>query len=126
MIKMTMLVRHILVIGLVASATGCTSKFGMLMTNDRFAYPNANIEPLGRVTATVSKSTWFAPAMVDKQMYDEVRRQALQQKGGDMILDAKLTTTITMFPIPIINYWVTKLTVDGTAAKQTLGRQELK
>ncbi len=117
---------HYVLLILIVALTGCTMKFGMMIPNDRFAYPNSNVEPLGRVTATVSKGSWFTPQMADKQMYEELKSQALKQKGGDMIIDAKLTTKITMYPLLYFYYFNTELSIDGTAAKQTIGRQELK
>lgn len=128
MVRMTMLLRGLVATGSVIAMVGCTAKFGMMMDSDRFAYPNSNIEPLGRVNATVSSFNFFVCKKVDKEMYHEARYKALQQKGGDMILNAKFTTAVTVYPIvpPIIAPCLTELTVDGTAAKQTIGRQELK
>lgn len=127
MMRITALIRGVVVMSFIVTAMGCSSKFGMMMPSDRFAYPNSNIEPLGRVNATVSSLNLFVCKKVDKEMYHEARHKALQQHGGDMILNAKFTTTVTVYPIvpPIIAPCLTELTVDGTAAKQTIGRQEL-
>lgn len=96
----------------------------MLIQNDKFAYPNSNVEPLGKVSSSMSEWSFMAPTIVDKRIYEKLKAEAVQQKGGDMIINAKLTTKVLMIPvIPILR---TDVTLEGTAAKQTIGRQELK
>lgn len=104
--------------------SGCTYKIGQFMPNSHFAFPNSNVKPLGHVSAEVSKITICAPAMVDKEMIDEVMDKALKQKGGDLLINYKNTTSVTFFPsIPI---FITRVRLEGTACKMTIGRQYLK
>lgn len=124
-VKTSKLFRQAGLLALIAVMTGCTMKFGVAFPNDRFAYPNSNIEPLGKVHAEVSKWSAFTPVIADKEMYESLRGQAAQQKGGDMIVNGKFQTEILMIPLMYINFFRTTVTLDGTAAKQTIGRQEL-
>lgn len=116
-----------LVLGLMlVVSVGCTMKMGMLQPNSHFAYPNSNVEPLGRVTGSASKTRVFSAAVVDKEMIDVAYADALKQKGGDLLINYKASTNTTMIPLPFIPIFITEYTVDGTAAKMTVGRQELK
>ncbi len=105
---------------------GCTIKMSQLAPNTHFAYPNSNITPLGPVSAETSRTTVIMAKAVDQQMLDEVFGKALKEKGGDFLINAKITTTVTMIPIPILNIFITTLKVDGTAVKQTIGQQQLR
>lgn len=115
-----------MMVAVMCSMSGCTMKMGMYFPNDRFAYPNSNVEPLGHVTGWASESGWFSAPMVDKKLMDAAISDALKQKGGDMLINYKMTTSVTMIPIPIVSYFITELKVDGTAAKMTIGKQELR
>lgn len=115
--------RLLLAVG-VASLSACTTKMGLLQTQNRFVYPNSNVEPLGRVSAEVTKTTFLVPAIFDATAINETIERALQQKGGDVLLDYKLVFEIT--PIPVIPIVISKMKVIGTAAKMTVGKQELR
>ena len=116
----------VFLIGVSFFAAGCATKIGMFEPQTHFAFPNSNVEPLGQVTAEVSKTTVVVPKAVDKELLDEVMNKALQAKGGDLLINCKINTTTTAYPIPILGPYTTKLTVEGTACKMTVGRQELK
>lgn len=114
----------ILVLFFTFAFLGCSMKLGSFEPNSHFAFPNSNVTPLGQVSAEVSRTSFFIAKVVDKEMLDEVLNKALKEKGGDVLINYKLTTTVTTFPIiPII---ITSIRVDGTACKMTIGRQELK
>ena len=115
-----------LMLGLTLFAVGCTTKFGTFEPNNRFAFPNSNVEPIGPVSAEVSKTGYVISKGVDKAFLDEVMNKALQESGGDLIINYKLSTITTIYPIPIIGPVNTKLRIEGTACKMTVGRQELK
>ena len=116
------------VILMAAISAGCTIKFSELRPNSHFAYPNSNVEPLGAVSAETSRTTVFVASTITKEMMDEVITKALKQKGADMLLNYKLTTEVTMYPLVVlpISIFTTTLRLEGTAAKQTIGKQELK
>lgn len=104
-----------LVVGLGLAATGCTTVLGTNIATDSVVLPTVGIEPLGRVKAEVSAGQWFWAQEADKQMYDEAKREALKQKGGDLLVNAKVTTTLTSY---VGVYYKTEVAVEGTAAKR--------
>lgn len=116
----------VFLIGVFFFAAGCATKIGMFEPQTHFDFPNSNVEPLGQVTAEVSKTSFVVPKIVDKALIDEAMNKALQAKGGDLLINCKINTTTTAYPIPILGPYTTKLTVEGTACKMTVGRQELK
>ena len=123
--KISKLFRQAGLLILIVIMTGCTMKFGVTFPNDRFAYPNSNIEPLGKIHAEVEKWSVVFPVVADKERYESLRGQAAKQKGGDMIVNGRFQTEVLMIPLYMINVFRTTVTLDGTAAKQTIGRQEL-
>lgn len=102
----------------------CSMKYGQFIPSTKFAYPNSNVEPLGHVEGASTSLGFFGAPPVSKEMMDEAMNNALQQKGADMLIDFKMQSqTLTIPPLPI--GWTT-LTVSGTAAKTTIGKQELR
>lgn len=115
----------ILIVLLAFTFFGCTMKMGEFMPNSHFAFPNSNVKPLGHVSAEISKTTILVPSMVDKEMIDELMDKALKQKGGDLLINYKASTSVTYIPIGI-PIFITKVRLDGTACEMTIGRQYLK
>jgi len=113
------LIRTILAVGLVLALAGCTTVLGTNIATDSVVPPTAGIEPLGRVHGAVSTGQWFWAREADKQMYDEAKRVALKQKGGDLLINAKITTTLTSY---LALYYKTEVAIEGTAAKLVMGR----
>ncbi|MCK4468036.1 MAG: hypothetical protein KAU60_06760 [Desulfobacterales bacterium] len=108
---------------LAVSLSGCSFKMGDYIPNSHFAFPNSNVEPLGHVSAEVSRTGFFNAALVDKELIKEVMDQALKQKGGDILINYKMDTTVSSWVI--LPIYTTTLHVEGTACKMTVGRQEL-
>jgi hypothetical protein len=44
----------------------------------------------------------------------QAERTALKQKGGDLLINAKITTTLTSY---LALYYKTEVAIEGTAAK---------
>lgn len=106
---------------------GCSFKAGQLLTHSQFVYPNSNIEILGTVAAAKSK-TGFYSVSISMQDLEALYRDALAQKGGDVLVNARLDTKITMIPIPLFVPIVIvrgNWTIAGTAAKMTVGEQKI-
>lgn len=109
---------------IILALSGCTFKVGDFVPNNRFAFPNSNVECMGNVSAEVSKMGFFNAVSVDKALIDDVMNQALKEKGGDLLINYKMETSVTSYAIlPIFQ---TTFRVEGTACKMTVGRQELK
>lgn len=104
--------------------TGCTSKAGALIPNANFVYPNSNVEILGAVSATKSKTGIFSVPQLKMQELEDLYRSALAQKGGDVLVNAKFETSITLIPL-ILPFMKGKYTISGSAAKMTVGRQRI-
>lgn len=105
---------------------GCTVGSGVaLKPQSHFSYPNSNVTPLGRVTGEASTSG-LLPVTYDADLEEEAIQIALKEKGGDILIDYVATTTITAFPLLIITVYTTTVRVDGTAAKMTIGQQQLR
>jgi len=113
-----------IVVALAITLTGCTHSIGFFLPNSKFVYPNSNVEPLGNVYATESWTGLFFPQPLGVEEINYVMNTALRQKGADLLINYKMTVSVTTFPI--IPIYITDLTVMGTAAKMTIGRQELK
>jgi len=103
---------------------GCSFTVGDFVPNNKFAFPNSNVEPIGFVSAEVTKIGFFNAVSVDKAFLDEVMSKALKEKGGDLLINYKMETIVTSFPI--VPIYQTTLKVGGTACKMTVGRQALK
>lgn len=116
----------ILVLFLAFNFFGCTVKYGFFEPNSHFAFPNSNVKPLGQVSGESSRTRIFIVKSVDKEMIDEAISNALKAKGGDLLINYKNTTSVTMIPIPLFTIYTTTLHIEGTACKMTIGRQELK
>ncbi|TAJ27424.1 MAG: hypothetical protein EPO64_05590 [Nitrospirae bacterium] len=105
-----------LVGGMLLAATGCTTVLGTSIATDSVVPSIAGIQLLGRVRGSVSASQWFWAREADKQIDDEAKRAALKQKGGDLLINAKITTTLTSY---LGVYYKTEVAIEGMAAKQT-------
>lgn len=120
--------RNLLLLSMVVAATisliGCTRSSGFYFNNSKFVYPNSNIEPLGHVSVSESWDGLFFPPRLGAEEINSVVNAALRQKGGDLLINYKMTVSVTTFPI--IPIYITELIVEGTAAKMTIGRQEIK
>lgn len=107
----------------VLTLCGCTITNSTRVVQNKFAFPNSDLTPLGAVSAEESHTS-FLPPTLDKDVYDEMTQSALKQKGGDTLTDYVLTSSSTYPILPII--WFTTFKIDGTAVKVTqIGRQEL-
>lgn len=110
----------------VVLVSGCTTTKGSFNPSTHFTYPNSNIAPLGYVSASVKDQGFILPPKVDKEKIAKLMEDALAQKpGADMIINYKIDTTYTQIPIPIFTIFFQTIKLEGTAAKMTVGKQEL-
>ena len=113
----------LLMLAMISSNLGCFMKMGGVIPNSKFAYPNSNVETLGAVSGESSRWRFLVARSVDQEMIDEAMTNALKAKGGDLLVNGKMTSEVFF---PVLPIFKTTLTVSGTAAKMTVGRQELK
>lgn len=110
----------------VVLVSGCTTTMGSFNPSTHFTYPNSNVVPLGYVSASVKDQGIIFPPAVDKEKIVKLMESAMVQKpGADMIINYKIDTTYTQIPIPIFNIYFQTIKLEGTAAKMTIGKQEL-
>ena len=65
--------------------TGCPAGSGFYMKSQvQFDYPNSNVVPLGKVSATISSTSIMQPDISDPKLEMEVAQKALAQKNGDI------------------------------------------
>nr|MBI3612203.1 hypothetical protein [Nitrospirota bacterium] len=103
-------------VGLAVATAGCTTALGTNIEMDRVLSPGSHVEPLGLVQASVSHGQALWAVGADREMYEEVRKAALKQKGGDLLINAKITTTLTSY---LAIYYKTEVAIEGMAAKRT-------
>ena len=119
--------KKIIVAGLLSvvallALNGCMSmSFGSNIPNVNFVYPNSNVTALGQVHAEKSKFMIFFVPTFKKADYEKLMADAMAQKGGNTIINAKMVTTTTSVAI----FYTLKVTLDGTAAKMEVGKQKL-
>lgn len=106
--------RRLLVIACLAALTGYTTVMGTNIAQDKLLPPNAVVEKLGPVYGSASAGHWLWAAWADKALYEEAKQDALRQKNGDLLIDAKITTTLTTY---LSLYYRTEIAIMGTAGK---------
>ena len=67
------------------------------------------------------RTKFLSAQFVDQEMMNEVLTAALRQKGGDSLVDYKLSVTTTQ--VPLLPIYTTTLRVSGTAVKMTIGQE---
>jgi hypothetical protein len=94
--------------------TSCTTKIGANIATDRIITSSDKVEVLGPVSASAStgRVLWAKP--VDRRLYEEVRKQALTLRDGNLLVNANITTFLTSY---LGLYYQTMLQIDGTAAR---------
>jgi hypothetical protein len=102
-----------LLLGLLGVA-GCSTTIGTNIVTDRVVPGDATLEPLGPVSASSWKghALWAAPA--GKTLYETARQAAVSQKGGNVLMNARVTTKLTSY---FWLYYKTEVSVEGTAAR---------
>jgi hypothetical protein len=106
-------------------AAGCTVGAGVVLRpQSHFSYPNSNVLPLGRVQGEGSLTNFGSATIFDADLEQDIVQRAIAQKGGDLMIDYVLTIQVTT--IPLIPIYTTTYRIDGTAAKMTIGKQDLR
>ena len=114
-----------LFLGLAAGAvTGCTVlRDVQILPQSHFTPPNANVEPIGVVTGEASSTGLlpdYSPSLVEKAY-----KQALSKKGGDLLINVKFNRRVKAIPLLLVNVYTTTVSVEGTAARMTVGKQQI-
>jgi hypothetical protein len=110
------------VIALALAVASCSSSAGVIVPSAHYVYPNSNVELLGAVSATKSKTGFFATPGITMDELEALYRSALAQKSGDVLVNGVFETKTTMYPFFLTK---AKFSISGTAAKMSVGRQKL-
>lgn len=106
---------------------GCSTTYGHLVPASQFAYPNSNITPLGPTRAEVKKTTWMVPPNLKLADVKKCYNDALSKvEGANILINYKEDTKFTTFPLGLFTFYTVRYTLDGEAARQTIGQQELR
>lgn len=105
---------------------GCVNINGSQQTHSNFVYPNSNVVKLGPTKASASRASIIFPPGFSAKRIKQVHEEALAKvQGANVILDYKQDTVFTMIPIPYIPIFFLNYSVEGTAARQTVGMKTL-
>ena len=111
------------VVGSALLLYGCTQTLYMGRAPQvHFTYPNANVTPMNRVKGEFQVVKFLGTPVVTsdvmKGAYDDALRKA---SGADVLINVDLWQKIT----PLFLVTIMKFQVEGTAAKQSVGEQEI-
>jgi hypothetical protein len=102
---------------------GCTQHYlEGFHPQSHFDYPNSNVIPIGRAVGEASVTKIFAPPFPSAELEEEAIKNALKQKGGDILVNYAKFYDMTSI-LGIIN--TLTIRVEGTAAKMEIGKQKL-
>lgn len=101
----------------------CAVKFNDRQTNSHFVFPNSNVTMMAPVQSTISRWSVILPPTIDAEDVHELMDQAKRQvAGADLVMNYRTETVFRSFLLPIYNITIT---LDGTAAKMSIGEQRL-
>jgi hypothetical protein len=88
----------------------------------QFTYPNANVTPLNKVRGEAKKTMFLGTPFVTSSLQQQALQNALSKSSdGDILINVDVYQKQTN--LMIVN--TIKLIVEGTAAKQEIGKQEI-
>jgi hypothetical protein len=107
---------------IVLFAVGCTKTFFTgFDPQSHFEYPNSNVVPLGKAVGKASVTKFMAYPFKTAELEEEAINNALQQSGGDILINYMVFEERTVFLV----FQTLTLRVEGTAAKMEVGTQKL-
>jgi hypothetical protein len=113
---------------LTALMTSCTQTFYMgKLSQAHFTYPNSNVTPLTKVSGqSQTKFKILVPPSVSSKVMSEAYSDALSKsQGADVLINLDAYHKVTQIPLVFITVYFSKYMVEGTSAKQEIGRQKL-
>ncbi|MFZ9503971.1 MAG: hypothetical protein ACO263_05305 [Cyclobacteriaceae bacterium] len=113
-----------------ALLSSCTQTLYMgRIPQTHFTFPNSNVEPLNKVTGESNTRIriFMPPTAPTSTIINEAYTSALMKApGSDAIINGNAYYVITQVPLMFLNIYIHKMKIDGTAAKQEVGKQILK
>ena len=105
---------------------GCqVAQYSELGPQSHFDYPNSNVKAIGPVRVKINGHSGMGMALPTAEDHAKVYQAALLQvEGATLITD--YAKTVRIYQVPIIPWSWNTLEIEGTAAKMTIGKQELR
>ncbi len=114
----------ILVVAISLVSFGCSTKIGGTGTQSHFSYPNSNVKPLGKVSASLSKTSWLVfPTITEADVKSLMDKALAQKSGADLLINYSIDTKVTSIPFLMLTYM--DVTIEGTAVSMDVGKQNL-
>jgi hypothetical protein len=105
---------------------GCSKTYYLgRQPQSEFTYPNSNVEALeGRVSGATSKTGFLSQPNITAEMQKQAISNALSKsQNADMLIN--YSTFKEVSNIPILPVTIVKYRVEGTPARETIGKQDL-
>lgn len=102
--------------------SSCSITQGSVVPTSHYVYPNSNVTPLGHTSAEVKKFGFILPPRFRARDLDRLYGDAMSRhQGSDILIDSKVDSRNTFLFI----FHFMKVTIDGTAAKMEVGKQDI-
>lgn len=108
-----MTIRWLLLAGALLASSACSTRIGTTIVADRLIPNGALVEPVGLVSISMWDAHFFWAAPAGRELYEAAREKALNQNGGTVLINAKVTTTLTSV---LILFYKTEIAIAGTSA----------
>lgn len=107
-------------------AGGCqVAQYCELGPQSHFDYPNRNVTAIAPVRAMVNGHAGMGLALPTAEDHAKVYQAALQQVAGATLI-TDYAKTVKIYQLPFFPWSWNTLEIEGTAAKMTAGKQELR
>ena len=107
-------------------AGGCqVAQYCELGPQSHFDYPNRNVTAIAPVRAMVNGHSGMGLALPTAEDHAKVYQAALQQVAGATLI-TDYAKTVKIYQLPFVPWSWNTLEIEGTAAKMTIGKQELR
>lgn len=115
--------RKLLLLILIGSCVSCSKTYYVgRVPSYQFTYPNANVTPLNLVRGEAKKTKFLSSPYITSSLQQQALQDALSKSSdGDILINVDVYQKMTN--LFIVNSL--KLIVEGTAAKQVVGKQDI-
>lgn len=105
---------------------GCTYTYGKLDTNNRFAFPNSDVQQTANshVSLEASSTQWIWQDPPNRRLYEELLTGAISRTKGDLLINTVWITETTTYPLPVPIYTV-KMRLNATAVNAEIYEKRL-
>lgn len=110
-------------LGMLVFFSGCSRSYvAGLYPQSHFDFPNSNVVPVGKAVGEASRTKFLGTPMVTSDLMDEAVQNALQSRGGDILINYIATANRSEF----LGFHTLSYKVEGTACKTDIGTQMLR